>query len=462
LTPADPVIAVLGLAIIAAAALAVIRRVDVRIVMSVAAVALGLAAGQLPTIVQTLLTTFSREQFVLPICSAMGFAHVLRYTGCDQHLVQLLVKPLRRVRFLLVPGTVVVGFLVNVPIISQTSTAATVGPVMLPLLHAAGISPASAGAALLLGSSIGGELLNPGAPEFRTITEKLLNEQLRISEQACVRAIAAPLLLHLGLATLAFWWWNARIDRREAADQARQMSEKAGPAESGPEPEFRVNLLKAMVPIVPLVLLFLTAPPLEWVHLDQRWLVGRDEANAARLVSGRLVGLAMLVGVLAAAMVSWRRAGGMARALFEGAGYAFTHIISLIVCAYAFGRGVEVVGLAGLLGEVIRSQPHLLFPCAAGLPLLFAILCGSGFAATQSLFGFFVQPALHLGVDPLRVGATVSLSAAAGRSLSPVGAVNLFCAQMTGTTPFMLARRVGPPVLASLAITLVVRSWLTW
>ena len=42
---------------------------------------------------------------------------------CDQHLVHLLVEPLRRVRIFLIPGAVLVGFLVNIPVISQTSTA---------------------------------------------------------------------------------------------------------------------------------------------------------------------------------------------------------------------------------------------------------------------------------------------------------------------------------------------------
>src|SRR5262249_25581627 len=120
-------------------------------------------------VVQTFLKTLADEKFVVPICTAMGFAHVLRLTQCDQHLVQLLIGPLRRVRVLLVPGTVIVGFLVNIPVISQTSTAVTVGFVLLPLLRASGISPVTSGAALLLGSSVGGELLNPGAPEFGTI-----------------------------------------------------------------------------------------------------------------------------------------------------------------------------------------------------------------------------------------------------------------------------------------------------
>src|SRR4029079_18475521 len=141
----------------------------------------------------------------------------------------------------------------------------------------------SAGAALLLGSSIGGELLNPGAPEFQTIMEKLPGEGLQTSD--CVRVIAAPLVFHLGLATLLFWAWNARVERSE---QSRRESERYAKqrVEKPPEvaPAFHVNLAKALVPIVPLVLLFLTGPPLEYVHLDRRWLVGPEEANASRLV----------------------------------------------------------------------------------------------------------------------------------------------------------------------------------
>src|SRR5262249_61438662 len=105
----------LGLIVVAAAVFADLRKVDVRLVLLLAALARGVIGGDPAAIVRPFLTTFSNPQFVVPICSAMGFAHVLRHTGCDQHLVRLLVRPLQRVRLLLVPGAVVVGFLVNMP-----------------------------------------------------------------------------------------------------------------------------------------------------------------------------------------------------------------------------------------------------------------------------------------------------------------------------------------------------------
>src|SRR3982751_5654045 len=167
----DPILLAAG-CVIAAAVWAVARGADVRLALIVAAVVLGLLAGKPEVVLREFLATFSNEKFVVPICSAMGFAYVLRHTGCERHLVLLLVAPLRYVRVLLVPGVVLVGFLVNIPVISQTSTAVCIGPVIVPLMRAAGYSMATIGACLLLGASVGGELLNPGAPELLTVFNK--------------------------------------------------------------------------------------------------------------------------------------------------------------------------------------------------------------------------------------------------------------------------------------------------
>jgi DcuC family C4-dicarboxylate transporter len=201
---------VLGVVVIAATVLAILRRGDVRLVLLLAALALGIIGGDPAAIVRAFFRTFSNAQYVVPICSAMGFAHVLRYTGCDQHLIHLLVRPLQRVRFLLVPGAVLVGFLVNVPVISQTSTAVAVGTVLIPLLIAAGVSPLTTGAALLLGASLGGELLNPGAPELGTISTAL-----QIPAGRCVESVLPLLLVQLGVATGIFWIASARAEARK-------------------------------------------------------------------------------------------------------------------------------------------------------------------------------------------------------------------------------------------------------
>jgi DcuC family C4-dicarboxylate transporter len=444
-------VAALGLFVIAAAVFAVVRRVDVRLALTVAALTLGALARRIDVVLLKFLETFSKEQFVVPICTAMGFAYVLRQTGCDRHLVQLLVRPVRRVRALLIPGTVLIGFLVNVPVVSQTSTAVTVGAVLVPLLRAAGLSPVTVGAALLLGSSLGGELLNPGAPELQTVSNAL-----GVEAQDCVSRMVRPLLVHLGLATAAFWWLSARAEARY-----RKQEETRPPTADGEKQEkkedFHVNYFKALVPLVPLVLLFLTGPPWNVFTVPRHWLLGPDDPAKMRTDS-RLIGAAMLIGVAVAVATAPRGASASVRAFFEGAGYAFTHIISLIVAATCFGKGVELVGLARLLGDAIGQAPGLLVPCAGALPLAFAVVCGSGFASTQSLFGFFVDPSRGLGIDPVAVGAVVSLASAAGRTMSPVAAVVLMCGSMTGAEPLALTRRVAGPLLIGVAAVVLWRT----
>jgi DcuC family C4-dicarboxylate transporter len=187
--------------------------------------------------------------------------------------------------------------------------------------------------------------------------------------------------------------------------------------------------------------------------VPRHWLVGAEDANR---FNSRLIGAAMLVGAAVASLLTPRTALGAARAFFDGAGYAFTHIISLIVVANCFGKGVEMTGLAAHLGKLIDWLPGFLMPLAGFLSLGFAALCGSGMAATQSLFGFFVAPARALGVDPVAVGAVMSLGAAAGRTMSPVAAVTLMCGNLTGTDPVALGRRVAVPLLAGVSAVVVV------
>ncbi len=491
----------IGLVVILLAVVAVYRRIDVRLALLSAALVLGLLGGNPMAVVRVFLATFSNERFVVPICTAMGFAYVLRYTGCDQHLVRLLMRPVQRVRVLLIPGTVAVGFVVNIPVVSQTSTAVTLGAVVIPVLVAARLTPLTIGASLLLGASIGGELLNPGAPELRTTVEesekaagKLGKSSPGLTSAAVVARIAPLNFLGLGVATAVFWYLCVRAERRRPAKTAP--AEAPAPSGEGP----RVNPVKALIPLLPLVLLFLTSPPLSLIAVPPDWLLEpprkterdalpvlavapqagfpasvpwaavasqaprtyRSLSSAERgLFDSRLIGAAMLIGVLAAALATWGQARGIAGTFFEGAGYGFTHIISLIVTANCFGAGVEAIGLAALFGDLIESAPWLLIPLAGTLPLGFAVLCGSGMAATQSLFKFFAEPALALGIDPALVGAVVSLASAAGRTMSPVAAVALMCGTLTGTNPFELARRVALPLLAGIAAVVVAAMLMT-
>lgn len=467
-----------GLIVIVAAVGAVVRKVDVRLALLLASLLLGVISGQPAAVLQKFLVTFSDEKYVVPICTSMGFAHVLRHTRCDVHLVELLCTPLRRVRLLVIPGAVLVGFAVNIPIISQTSTAVAIGSVLIPLMFAAGISPITAGAALMLGASIGGELLNPGAPEYGTVVSEMSALPIAPISRATLVGHSLPLvLLHLTVTTAMFWWLSVR---QEAAHRQSTLDAPETPLTLSPlssascednEAPFRIHYLKAAVPLVPLILLFLTSRAFNVIELPESWLVGTKELadlpdkaaikKGSELFDSRLIGAAMLIGVACAALTMLsnrddrKAALGTARAFFDGAGYAFAEIIAIIVAAACFAEGVKLIGVGEVIGSLIRAVPALLIPFAGLCPLALATVSGSGMAATQGTYGFFAAPSLAQNIDPAYIGSLVSLSAAAGRTMSPVAAVVLMSAKLTDTDPVDLVKRVAPPLFIGLVCALL-------
>ncbi|HEV2946269.1 MAG TPA: hypothetical protein VGX70_02765, partial [Gemmataceae bacterium] len=178
-------------------------------------------------------------------------------------------------------------------------------------------------------------MLNPGAPEFRTISQALSTEDHVIPSTECVAHVFPLILPHLIVAIGLFWLLSVRHEARYLQEIERQLPpESPAPA---PPPEFRVNLIKALVPLVPITLLFLTGPPLQVISIPKNWLIDVDRPGDLLHFDSRLIGAAMLVGVVLAAAVGGASAWDSARAFFEGAGYVLTHIISVIIAATCFG-----------------------------------------------------------------------------------------------------------------------------
>ena len=56
------------------------------------------------------------------IVTVMGFGYVMTFTKCSDHLVNLLVKPLARVPVIVIPGAVIITWLLNIVLPSAAGT----------------------------------------------------------------------------------------------------------------------------------------------------------------------------------------------------------------------------------------------------------------------------------------------------------------------------------------------------
>ncbi|MGH7629489.1 MAG: C4-dicarboxylate transporter DcuC [Gemmatimonadales bacterium] len=368
---------------------------------------MALLAGR-PLAIADTFTQAMVTAMVAPICVSMGFAALMNATGCDRHLVHALLAPVRRLPWLMVPGGVLAAHLVNMAVPSQASTAAALGPILVPLLLASCRPAAVAGAALVLGASFGGDLLNPGSQDVQAVAGTA-NRRGK-AERQTVPVVPTP------------------VD----------------------EPSLRLNPIRAAIPLVPIALLL--AGYAGWRPLA--WLVAPPPGDEWQpLASALPVVRAMLIGAVLALAVAWREVLALTRASFEGMGSAYASIISLTITAQCFGAGVALIGLADALLR-LASASDALVPLAAGFPWALSALSGSGSGPVLAFAQTFLTR-VGAADQPVTLGAVACLGGAFGRTMSPVSAVVVYGSGLVGAPPLSVIRRLLPALVAGGAVAIV-------
>jgi len=404
---------------------ALLRAMDVRLVLFLAGLALALLVLKPLVVFDTFLSEMGNGKTIGPICSAMGYAWVLRATGCDQAMVRLLLAPARGVRWLLIPFGCAVGFITNMAITSQTATAAAVGPILVPLMLAAGYPPIVAAATLVLGSSGGGSLLNPGDADLVAI-----HESSQAPMHAALRAMSAPLVAGFATAVVVFAVWSWR--RHDGA--ASVATEEKKPPQ----------LLKALLPPLPILLIFLMLPGVFFPTLPPPFEKGLPVSHA------------MIAGTMIVLFVHRRDVSQQVKSFFEGMGYAYVHVISLIVTSSCFIAGLSATGMTEKLVHVVSGTGVAGKVAAGFFPGLLAVISGSGLGPSVA-FAKAVLPPLSGNLPlALDLGSLAAIAASFGRTMSPVSAVVIFSATLTGVSTWQLIHRVAPVLLIGYVAVLAV------
>ncbi len=425
LTP--PLLLGLALLVVALAIYLIRRGIDVRLVLLCAGFVLLGAAGTPWVLFETFQTYLGREDIIGPICTAMGYAFVLKATGCDRDMVNFLIKPLRKVGWLLIPGGCAIGFLTNMAITSQTASAAAVGPVLIPLLLAAGFAPVVAGATLLTGCSVGGNLFNPGEPDIVAI-----HAGTNMDVGSIIGMTVIPNLLSFAAATIVL----TVLARRQP---------NALPDPSLAVVEERPSVLRAILPPLPVVLLLLLQPGLDLIPplFDV-------------FPKGLPVSLVMLVCTGIVLVVTQANASHLTKEFFKGMGYAFTHVISLIVVAACFIAGLNAAGVIKAAVDILVGFPTFARGASSVVTWSLAVISGSGTAPSVSFSQAMLPEVSKVDVvQAVRLGIYGAIGASIGRTMSPVAAIVVFTSTLTDVPVPKLIRLVMWPMLAALLVTIL-------
>ena len=137
-----------GILVVCGVIAALIKGYDARLVLIGSGILMACIGGMPMEALNAFAKSMTNSGLIQAVCSVMGFAMAVRFTGCDKHLINAMASVISRVRFFLIPGVVIGTYLVNIALPSAAGTAGAAGAIFIPLLMAEGVGPGMADAAV--------------------------------------------------------------------------------------------------------------------------------------------------------------------------------------------------------------------------------------------------------------------------------------------------------------------------
>ena len=404
-----------GLLIIALSIYLLVRQYESRMVLLAAGIAMAAIAGDPLAAFDAFSKSMVNGALIQAICSVMGFAFVMKLTECDKHLVNLFGNGLQKIQPILIPATVMATFAINIALPSAAGAAAAVGAIFIPILISSGVHPATAGAAVLAGTF--GSMLNPGL-SHNPFVAKLAG--VGPMDVIAVHAKADIIGGLIGAVTLAVVAKYLKEDKAYGNEQGKQ---------SGDVQKLSVNLLYAVIPLLPVVLLML------------------GTMSSIPLLKKIGVPHAMLIGAIIALAATRTKPQDITKAFFDGMGNAFANIMGIIIAAGVFVGGMTSIGLVKEFINLLTHATGIVKYAATFGPFLLAVIAGSGDAAAFAFNEAVTPHAQKFGLEVINMGSIAALTGCFGRTMSPIAGATIVCATIAGVSPMELAKRNAPGMI---------------
>lgn len=414
---------ILGVVILLATIYLLVKRYETRMVLFCSGVIMSFIGGQFFAPFQAFSHAMLETKLFESIIAVMGFAMVMKLTQCDKHLINLLIKPLRKAGPLLIPASVLVTLFINVSITSSAGCSAAVGSILIPLMMAAGIHPAIAGACIYAGTY--GAMFNPGYPQVALIVSVANSTPVDVVSNHFFALLASGIIGAVSL-------WIIAYLKKEHTGYVMPNATSDSELE-----HFKIKYHYAIVPLIPIVILV------------------TGSMNIIPLFKPFSISHAMIIGVFCAFFVTRTNPQEISKEFWHGAGNAFGHVFGIIICALVFVGGLQSMGLIQSLISLMIDVPSIAKLSSGIGPFLLGIMSGSGDAASVAFNKAVTIHAADFGLSPMSMGSMASIGGALGRTMSPVAGGMIICATLAGTSPMETAKRNAPGMIIALIATMI-------
>lgn len=385
----------------------------------------------------------TKAGLIKAICASMGFAFVMKFTECDRALVNLLTRPLGNIGFLLIPIVVALTYFINIAIPSAAGCSAAVGATLIPVMMAAGVKPEMAGAAVFAGTF--GGVLSPGSAHNVFVADmvKAHNPSYTVQDVIAVQFSSAITALIVVLIVMSI----TAIVCKDYTKGVNYLAQKEGGASSAvsaagsnldAQPQ-KLNILHALMPLVPLVILIIG---------------GTSKLNTISFLKWTKMGVAeaMLLGAIVTIVITMTNPQKITKEFFKGMGSAYADIMGIIIAAGVFVAGLSACGAIDFVIEWLKGEQGYVKFGGTFVPFFMGVVTGSGDAAAMAFNTAVTMHADALGFEQDKLGMAVAISGALGRSASPIAGACIVCAGLAMVSPIQIAKRTALGMFLSVCV----------
>ncbi len=392
----------LALLVVCATVYALIKRYETRLVLLTAGLVMTLIAMDPMAAFKQFDKSMTNGSLIIAICSALGFAGVISLTGCDRHLVRILV-----------------GFVVATAIPSMAGMSAAVGPTLIPLLVRAGFRPAMAAAAVA--SCVMAGYFNPGVSHNPFIAKLAGMEVMEfVGGYANVTFMVCGCLVVLMTGVCVAYGDFKKGGFEDAAQTEEEHQDE------------KVNVLCALAPLVPVALLLGFSFYIPSVKIS--------------------VATAMLIGMMYAMLVTRADPQKTISKFFDGMGKGYGSILGIIIAAGVFASGLRATGVIDLFVNYLTHANEVAKIGGSVGPYVFGVLTGSGDAAAFAFNEAVTPHAAEFGMKIDGLGYLAMIAAGLGRMSSPLAGGLILLSGIAGVSPIEVVKRTAPAAIITLGI----------
>ena len=378
----------------------------------------------------------------LMIMTIGGFVSYMKKIGASDALVYVSMQPLsmlKRFPYIAASLVIPIGQLLFITTPSATGLGLLLVASIFPVLVSLGVSRLSAVSVITACTVFD---MGPASANTARASELIgkSNVIYFIDNQL-------PLTIPLTISLMVLYYFINRYFDRKMGYKPEAIDYK--------EFKSKAPLIYAVLPVLPLVMLVIFSKIFNFIHPP----VLLDTT------------MAMLITFFIAIIFELVRTRGNVKNVFasvkifwEGMGKVFTSVITLIVCAEIFSKGLISLGLID--GLVNVSQYFGFESIGLGIIMtimIFAasVLMGSGNASFFSFGPLIPNIASKLGVEGVSMLLPMQLASSMGRATSPISGVVIATSEIAQVSPFDLAKRNLIPQLSVLLIMIIYHFFIT-